>query len=127
MLTEAKLHWLSPTIATDKHFIDHPNYNAHVLARLLLCSVTEDFSITIINRIPQNYRNDGPLILWTICNNTHLNNIAFIKTIKTKIRDSNISQFGDDVCKYIVHIKDNLCLINAPDDSCEHYDLITHI
>jgi hypothetical protein len=63
MLTEAKLHWLSPTIATDKHFIDHPNYNAHVLARLLLCSVTDDFSITIINRIPQNYRNDGPLIL----------------------------------------------------------------
>jgi hypothetical protein len=127
MLTEAKLRWHSPTVMTDKHSIDHPTYNARVLARLLLRSVTDDFSITIINRIPQDYHNDGPLILWMICSNIHRNNIAFIETIKTKIRESNVSQFGDDICKYIIHIKDNLCLITTADTSSEHNDLLTHI
>jgi hypothetical protein len=61
-----------------------------------------------------------------ICN-IHQNNIAFLETIKTKIRDCNISQFGDDVCKYIIHIEDNLHLITATDASREHIDLLTHI
>jgi hypothetical protein len=84
MLNEAKLRWLSPTVSNDKHTVDHPTYNARVLGRLLLRSITDDFSIMIINRIPHDFRNDGPLILWTICNNIHRNNVAFIETIKTK-------------------------------------------
>jgi hypothetical protein len=127
MLTEAKLCWFSPTVMTDKHSVDHPTYNARVLARLLLCSFTDDFSVTIINRLPQDYRNDGPLILWMICRNIHRNNIAFVETIKTKIRESNVSQFGGDICKYIIHIKDNLRLITTTDTSSEHNDLLTHI
>lgn len=128
MLTEARLRWKSPTVNTDKHTVAHPTYNARVLARLLLKSVTDDFSITVINRIPQEYRNDGPLILWTICNNIHRNNIAFIETIKSKIRDSKLSQFGEDVCKYIAHVRDNLRLITSMANSAsEHNDLIIHI
>jgi hypothetical protein len=68
----------------DKHTVDHPTYNARVFGRLLLRSITDDFSITIINRIPQDFRNDGPLILWTICNNIHRNNVAFVETINRK-------------------------------------------
>lgn len=110
------------------HSINHPTYNAHVLARLLLWSITDDFSITIINRISPVYCTNGPLILWTICNNINPNNIACIETIKSKIRTTIISQFGNDVCKNIIHIRDNLYLITITDDSSsKHNDLIVHL
>jgi hypothetical protein len=128
MLQEAKLCWTSSTVSTDKYTIDHPTFNARVLARLLLGSVTDDFCITIINRIPQEYRNDGPLLLWTICNNIHRNNIAFIESIKRKIRESTLSQFNEDVPKYILHIKDNLRLITTSDNSLpNHTDLLIYL
>jgi hypothetical protein len=112
MLQEAKIRWTSTTLAVDKHTIDHPTYNARVLARLLLGSVTDDFCILIINRIPQEYRNDGPLILWIICNNVHRNNVAFVETIKCNI----------------LHIKDNLRLITSTDGTTtEHNDLIIYL
>jgi hypothetical protein len=113
MLQEAKLRWSSPHVSVDKHNIDHPTFNARVLARLLLGSVTDEFCITIISRISQEYRNDGPLILWIICNNMHCNNIAFVESIKRRVRESTLSQFGDDVPKYILFIKDNLRLITC--------------
>lgn len=34
--------------------------------------------------------------------------IIFIETIKQKIRESTIAEFGDDFGKYIIYIKDNL-------------------
>jgi hypothetical protein len=77
---------------------------------------------------PPEYRNDEPLLLWTICNNIHRNNITFFETIKSKIRSATLSEFGDDISKYILHVKDNLRLITANDDaSTEHNDLITYI
>jgi hypothetical protein len=36
MLQEARHRWLSPTVNQDKHTVDHPTYNAHVIGRLLL-------------------------------------------------------------------------------------------
>jgi hypothetical protein len=64
MLQEAKNRLTALSVSQDKHTIDHPTFNARVLARLLLNSITDDFCITVINRIPQEYRNDGPLLLW---------------------------------------------------------------
>ncbi len=93
----AEDRWKSPTIASDKLTLDHPMFNARVLGRLLMASITDTFSITTINRVPQNLRKDGPLLLWTVCNHIHRNNIAFIETIKTKIRNATPTQFGDDV------------------------------
>lgn len=129
MLAEASLRWSSPTLRTDKHTIDHPTFNARVFARLLLASVTDEFCTTIINRVPQQYRNDGPLLLWIICHNTHRNNIAFVETIKRKIREATLSQFSDDVSKYIIHIKDNLRLITSSHNQHKqtHNDLITYL
>lgn len=82
----------------------------------------------VINPILQEYHNDGPLILWTICNNIHRNNIAFVKLIKQRIRESILTHFSNDVSKYIINIKDNLCLITTTDgSSSEHNDLIIYI
>jgi hypothetical protein len=120
--------WNSPSIATDKITIDHPTYNARIFGKLLMASITDSFSITVINRIPQDLRNDGPLILWTICNHIHHNNIAFIETIKSKIHEATLTQFNDDVDNYIIFVKDNLRLITAAaDNSTEHNDLITYL
>lgn len=67
MMHEATLCWTSSTVIKDKHTVDHPTYNARVLACLLLCSITDDFSLTINNKVPQHLCNDGPLLLWTMC------------------------------------------------------------
>jgi hypothetical protein len=88
-----------------------------------MASITDDFSLTIINRIPQDLHNQGPLILWTICNHIHRNNIAFIEMIKNKIWEVTLSHFGDDIDKYKMFINDNLHLITSV--FAEHYDLIT--
>jgi hypothetical protein len=129
ILQQAKLRWDSGTILQDKFSLQHPTYNARVLARLLLGSLTDDFCLTIIHRIPQQYRKDGAVILWTICNNIHRNNVAFFETIKGKIRDSTLNSFNDNVSKYIMHIRDNLTLITSSDDTtaAEHNDLIIHL
>jgi hypothetical protein len=128
MLHEAQLRWTSPDVSANKHTIDHPTFNARVLARLLLGSITDDFYITIISRILQEYRNDGPLILWLICNNIHHNNIAFVESIKRRVRESTLSQFGDDIPKDILHIKDSLCLITTSDmNTTTHNDLLVYL
>jgi hypothetical protein len=127
MLNEAKLRWSSTDLSKEKFSLDHPTYNARVLARLLLNSITNNFAATIINRIHHDLRNDGPLILWTICNNMHRNNVAFIETIKAKIQTATLTEFGDDIEKYIIHIKNNLRLITSTDDhSREHNDIIIY-
>jgi hypothetical protein len=128
MLQDAKLRWMSPQVSVNKHTIDHPTFNARVLARLLLGSITNHFCITIISRIPQEYQNDGPLILWLICNNIHHNNIAFIESIKKRVRESTLLQFGDDVPKYILHIKDSLRLITTSNmNTTTHNDLLVYL
>jgi hypothetical protein len=128
MLQEATVRWMSSHVSTDKHTIDHPTFNARVLARLLLSSITDDFCIMIINRTPQEYRNDGPLLLWLICNNIHRNNIAFVESIKRRIRESTLSQLGTDAPKYIQHIKDNIHLITTSGDTTtSHTDLLVYL
>jgi hypothetical protein len=129
ILQQAKLRWESITLLQDKFSFEHPTYNARVLGRLLLGSITDDFCLTVIHRIPQEYRKDGVVILWTICNNIHRNNVAFFETIKGKIRESTLTSFNDDVSKYIMHVQDNLTLITASDDkyATEHNDLLIHL
>jgi hypothetical protein len=84
--------------------------------------------MTIINRIPTNLRNVSHLFLWMICNHIHRNNVTFVESVKQKILSSTLSQFEDDVCKYILHIKDNLHLITVNDSSPnDHNDQVIQI
>jgi hypothetical protein len=127
MTTLAKTRWTSPTLDINKYTFGHPTYNSRCLAKLLLCSVTDDFSTLIISRIDQTLRNDGPLLLWTICQNIYRNNIAFVESIKAKIRSASMSHFGDDAQKYLSFCRDNLRLITTSDANAQsHNDLITY-
>ena len=60
MVNEAKLQWNSTTVDMDKHQVTH-RYNARILAKLLIQSLADDFSLTIIMGIPLAYLNDGLL------------------------------------------------------------------
>jgi len=95
---KAKLRWEATTISRDKHTLSHPTFNAKILAKLLLKSLTDDFLITIVNRIPTALHNDGPLFLWTICHHIHRNNVAFVESIKHSIRSATLANFSNDSC-----------------------------
>jgi hypothetical protein len=128
IVQEAKFRWSATTIDKDKQNPQHPTFHSRLLAKLLLWSLTDDFCMTIINQLPTKLQNDGPLFLWTICNFIHRNNIAFVESVKQKIRLSTLLQVGNNVCKYIFHIKDNLCLITVNDSSpTNHNDLLIHV
>jgi len=75
----------------------------------------------------EKYRNDGPYILWTICNHIHHNNIAFIETIKQRIHNTTLAQFDNNVLKYIMTIRDNLRLITTSSQKDTHKDLLTYL
>ncbi len=124
---QAKNRWDSLTMEIDKHTVDHPTYNARILAKLLFGSIGDDFSLMILHRVPETYRNDGPYVLWTICNHIHRNNIAFNETIKQRIRDSTLVQFDNDVLKYIISVRDNLRLITTSSKQDNHNDLLIYI
>jgi hypothetical protein len=71
--------WKSATVHTDKHTIGHITCHARLLAECLLASIGDDFTLTLMNRIPQEYRNDGTYMLWAITNNIYRNNITFVE------------------------------------------------
>jgi len=56
ILYEAKFCWSTTTIDKDKHNPQHPIFHSRLLAKLLLCSLTDDFCMRIINRIPTDLR-----------------------------------------------------------------------
>ena len=59
VMEDAKKRWLADTVNTDRHTVGHPTYNARLLGKVLLNSVTDAVSTAVINRIPQDYRNYG--------------------------------------------------------------------
>jgi len=124
----ARHRWSATTVNTDKLTFGHETYNARCLGRLILSSQTDELALLIIARLDPSLRSDGPMILWSICHHIHRNNVAFVESTKQKIRQATLSQFGDDITKYITYARDALHLITAAeDDTTTHKDLLTHI
>lgn len=108
-ITEAaESRWNSENVQSEKHTVGHETYNSRLLAIVLFNSITEDFSTTLIHRVPMSLRNDGTYLLWSICHNIHRNNVAFTEHIREKISTAMLSTFNDDIIKYIIYIKHNL-------------------
>jgi len=95
--------------------------------KCLLVSLTSSITFTIINRIPQQFQNDGTLVLWALTNNVHRNNIAFIEHVCEKITTATLANHQNDVERYLIYIKNNLRMINNTTDSTEQNGLITYI
>jgi hypothetical protein len=120
--------WSSPTVSTDKHIIGHDTYNSCLLAKCLLASILPELSLTLLNHIPTLYCNDGTYILWMLTNNIYRNNIAFVESICEKIVTATVIQHDNDVEKYLIYIKNHLCMITTkPTSARQHRGLITYI
>lgn len=90
--------------------------------------MTDDFSLTLTNRIDPTLHNDGPYILWMIGHNIHRSNIAFVESIKRQIRSTTLQDCHDDVPKYLDTITQYLRLITSPSQSdAKHVDLLSHL
>ncbi len=99
--------WTSPTVQSDKPTIDHDTSHLHFLAKCLLNSISSDLKLMILNRIPAAFCNDGTYILWTITNNIHWNNIAFIEHIREKISTATLAHHHNNIEKYQIFNKNN--------------------
>jgi hypothetical protein len=108
LTTTASKCWMADTADVDKHTMGTKLYHSWLLAKCLLVSILSELSSTIINRIPTTCRNDGTYILWAITNNIYWSNIAFMETIREKIVLATVDQFGHDLEKYLMTIKNNL-------------------
>ena len=120
--------WKAPTVDLDKHTVGHETYQARLLAKCLLASISSDLALTLINRIPNTYRNDGTYLLWALSNNIYRNNIAFMESIREKIVDTTVIQHQNDVEKYLIFIKNHLRMITSKSTSTKRFNgLITYI
>jgi hypothetical protein len=120
--------WDKPTAATDSHTRGTPAYLSRLLGMFLLNSITNDLALLLLSRIDPKYSSDGPLLLYTMCSNIHCNHLAFVESIKNKIRTTTLSNINNDVQVFLRFLNDNLTLITSTGSNAnEHKDLIPHI
>lgn len=125
---KAKLLWDSQSSLIQRHTRGSETYNSRLLALFLMNSITPDFATLLHSRIDQQYSSDGPLLLFTMCNHIHRNHLAFIESIKNKIRLTTLTEFKQDVPSFLRFLQDNLRLITSTGASdTAHNDLIPHI
>lgn len=63
-----------------------------------------------------------------MCTHIHRNHVAFVESIKNKIRMSSLSEFKDDVPTFLRFLQDNLRLITSTGaEETSNNDLIPHI
>lgn len=80
------------------------------------------------SRIDSEYCSDGTLILFTMCQHMHRNHLAFIESIKNKIRLTTLAEYENDVPKFFRFLHDNLKLISSTGTSADaHNDLLPHL
>jgi hypothetical protein len=128
VLNQAKHLWNTPNASTERHVRGSELYNSRLLAVFLMNSLTTDFATILHSRIDQDYSNDGPLLLITMCNHIHRNHLAFVESIKNKIRMATLTEFNNDVQVFLRFLQDNLRLItSAGANKADHTDLVPHI
>ncbi len=128
MLDRAKQLWDAPDSSTQRHVRGSPTSNARLFGTFLLNSLTPEFASIVFSRIDAKYCSDGPLILFTLCQHIHRNHLAFVESIKTKIRATTLLEYNNDVPKYIRFLTDRLKLISSTGSGdSDHNDLIPHI
>jgi hypothetical protein len=126
--SKAKELWDNPTSMSTRHTRGTETYNSRLLALFLTNSLTADFAALLHSRIDPSYSIDGPTLLFTMCNHIHRNHLAFVESIKNKIRLATLSEYKNDVPTFLRYLQDNLRLITSTgtaDNS--HNDLIPHI
>jgi hypothetical protein len=93
-----------------------------------MSSITPAFASIFHSHIDPAYCTYGPLLLITMCIHIHRNHLAFVESIKTKIRLASLPEFMDDIEAYLRFLQDNLRLITSTGAAdSDHDDLVPHI
>jgi hypothetical protein len=125
---QAKVLWTAPDVELLRHTHGTATYNARLFGVFLLNSLTPDFAALIFSRIDQTYSMDGPLLFITMCQHIHRNHLAFVESIKNKIRLSTLAEHKNDVPAYLQFLQRNLRVITSTGDADTlHNDLLPHI
>jgi hypothetical protein len=128
VLNQAKSLWNKPNATIERHLRGTDLYNSRLLAVFLMNSLSTEFATILHSRIDQDFSTDGPLLLFTMCNHIHRNHLAFVESIKNKIRMATLADFKNDVQGFLIFLQDNLRLItSAGADKTDHTDLVPHI
>jgi hypothetical protein len=83
---KARELWDNPNSMTLRHTREMETYNSRLLALFLTNLLTADFAALLHSQIGPIYSTDGPTLLFTMCNHIHSNHLAFVESIKNKIR-----------------------------------------
>lgn len=103
-------------------------YNLRLFALFLFNSLTPEFTALLHRQLDAEYSMDGPLLFLAMCNHIHWNHLAFVESVKHKIRLSTIQEHKNDMQKYLRFLQDNLCIITSTGDAdTTHHDLLPHI
>lgn len=104
--TAAQL-WDDPQSHIQWHMGGTKAYCSRLFGLFLLNSLTPTFAATLHSRIDQKYSSDGPLLLVTMCNHVHRNHLAFVESVKHKLRTTTLQDHNNDVPKYLQFLQDN--------------------
>jgi len=125
---QAKHLWSLSNASVQRHTRGIRLYNSRLFGLFLLNSLTPDFAALLHSRIDQAYSSDGPLLFITMYNHIHQNHLAFVESIKNKIRLRILSEHNNDVASYLRFPQDNLRIITSTGDApTTHNDLLPHI
>jgi hypothetical protein len=125
---QAKTLWDGADSEINGHTHGTATYNARLFGVFLLNSLTPDFAALLFSRINHLYRMDGPLLFIMMCTHIHHNHVAFVESVKNKIRLSTLAEYKNDVPAYLHFLKKNLCVITSMGDADNlHNDLLAHI
>jgi hypothetical protein len=128
ILLRAKELWQAPDAIVQRHTRGTATYNARLLGVFLMNSISYEFAALIHSRIDPDFSSDGPLLLFTMCTHIHRNHVAFVESVKNKIRLSTLSEFKDDIPTFLRFLQNNLRLITSTGaEDTSNNDLIPHI
>jgi hypothetical protein len=128
VLAQAKRLWSVPDAPLQSHTRGTVTYFNRLLGVFLMNSLTPEFAATLHSRIDPEFCSDGPLLLHVMCQHIHRNHLAFVESIKNKIWQASLQEYGNDVPKYLRFLTENLRLISSTGASeAAHNDLIPHL
>ncbi len=123
---QAKLLWDDPDVDVNRHKRGTVIYTARLFGVFLLNSLTPEFAALLHSRIDPEYSADGPLLFITMCNHIHRNHLAFVESIKNKIRLSTLSKHKNDMAGYVRFFFNLRIITSMGSDDKANNDLILH-
>ena len=128
VFAQARRLWSVPDASLQSHTRGTEIYNSRLFGVFLMNSLTPEFAALLHSRIDSQFCLDGPLLLFTMCQNVHRNHLAFVENIKDKIRHATLAEYNNDVPSFVRFLLDNLKLITSTGATTnQHNDLVPHL